>query len=413
LIVGGFMSNRIIHILTFAVLLMLFSVQLLNADVFSKRVTRTFNHRIMPDQINTLDIENIFTYTQTEPHLIESIVSTTTQSTSTGPIISTVSSHFNSYCLASTELTTVHYDEYRDNNPTLYATYDFVFNQDDDMIKVEYEVISGDFLTAYFTYRSPHQPDSIYIDIPAYTSYYKLCYDENDRLTNSTWYLGYGGPFIKFRGWFLSYPAEPYHNPNPLDFNNYRFYTLTWGGFESSCPIFDKNYVPTSISYQEWDDWDEYWYPVPYGSYGEQVFNNQIALINTQYGSYSAYFYFNDAGTYTHKYVSYNDGGSVKYSIDWEYDTPDRVESVSPPVLSLNPNPFRYNLSIRIGDNKKLADISIYNLKGQLIRSWKDVKAEALTWDGKDSANNNVSSGIYIIKARQGKQLSTLKVIKN
>jgi hypothetical protein len=396
--------------LLIALLCSLFSFQVLYANVFSKRVTRTMNHRIMPNQIDSLDIENFFFYSDSEPQLIQNIVSTTTQSTASGPVITTIVSTFENSFSVSEGLTTVHYYEYRDNFQGLYAYYMFQFNENDDLLFTQYTNYSTlDMMFGQFQYRNVHQPDSIYFNASSDDNVYKLFYDEQGRLSYSYWYLN--GDL--FRGWFLSYDAQPYHYPTPLDFNNYRFYTLTWGGFENSCPIFDKNYAPVSIDYMQWDDWDEYWYEVSTGGYGVAVYSDEVALINTQYGSYSGYFYFNDEGTYTHKHVSYNDGGSVEYTLNWEYGTPnsDDTETPSVSLFSTYPNPFSNSCIIRT-DSKSPADVSIYNLKGQLIRSWKGIRTDELTWDGKDSSNHPVSSGMYIIKARQGKSSSTLKVIK-
>jgi len=59
-----------------------------------------------------------------------------------------------------------------------------------------------------------------------------------------------------------------------------------------------------------------------------------------------------------------------------------------------------------------LDNISIYNTKGQLIRRWKDIKTPELTWDGKDSNNRPVSSGVYLIRAKQGDSVQTVKAIR-
>ena len=89
------------------------------------------------------------------------------------------------------------------------------------------------------------------------------------------------------------------------------------------------------------------------------------------------------------------------------------IPALSDYLVNGYPNPFIKDLNIKIDSNTPInSDISIYNLKGQLIRTWKDVKADELTWDGKDTSNQSVSSGIYIIKARQGKDISTAKVLK-
>ena len=77
------------------------------------------------------------------------------------------------------------------------------------------------------------------------------------------------------------------------------------------------------------------------------------------------------------------------------------------------PNPFRQDLSIKINNKDSVpSDINIYNIKGQLIRTWKDVKADELTWDGRDKDNKPVKSGVYIIRVKNRSQIYVSRVIK-
>lgn len=86
---------------------------------------------------------------------------------------------------------------------------------------------------------------------------------------------------------------------------------------------------------------------------------------------------------------------------------------LNPSCFNAYPNPFKTSLIIKFpGTDKAPSDISIYNIKGQLIRTWKNTKATELSWDGRDSDNKPVSSGVYLIKAKQGKHAMTCKVIK-
>ncbi len=80
--------------------------------------------------------------------------------------------------------------------------------------------------------------------------------------------------------------------------------------------------------------------------------------------------------------------------------------------LSISPNPFSSSMKISNNNKTSMDEISIYNIKGQLVRTWKDVKSSELTWDGKDASNLSVSSGVYLIKAKQGNHITTVKTIK-
>ncbi len=121
-------------------------------------------------------------------------------------------------------------------------------------------------------------------------------------------------------------------------------------------------------------------------------------------------------------YSLYNDimdimhpsSGSYYYSwIDENTSVFDEVIPTATVPLYTYPNPFNTNLNIKI-DSKTPAnfDISIYNIKGQLIRSWKGIKSNELTWDGRDKDNKPVKSGVYLIKAKRGQDTSVVKVIK-
>lgn len=86
-----------------------------------------------------------------------------------------------------------------------------------------------------------------------------------------------------------------------------------------------------------------------------------------------------------------------------------------PDTMSLccYPNPFRSTVSIILEktDNQSIS-FSIYNLKGQLVRNWNNLRKFNLTWDGTDLKGKPASPGIYLIKACSGNQTSMYKVIK-
>lgn len=77
------------------------------------------------------------------------------------------------------------------------------------------------------------------------------------------------------------------------------------------------------------------------------------------------------------------------------------------------PNPFRDKLNINLGSiSKQPVRISLFNIKGQKIREWNSVKAQELTWDGKDSKGQVVGTGMYFLKAETSKESTFKKVLK-
>jgi hypothetical protein len=71
-------------------------------------------------------------------------------------------------------------------------------------------------------------------------------------------------------------------------------------------------------------------------------------------------------------------------------------------VIRCYPNPFRDGVSVRIAGADKsvqLASIQVYNVKGQLVYSRKNLRGKQIRWDGLDSQGNKIGSGIYVVRA--------------
>jgi len=84
--------------------------------------------------------------------------------------------------------------------------------------------------------------------------------------------------------------------------------------------------------------------------------------------------------------------------------------------LSNYPNPFNpiTNVSYSINETSKVT-IEVYNLKGQLVKTLvnevKDKGDHSVTWNGSDSSNKSVSSGIYLYKMKSNNFTSIKKMI--
>jgi len=75
------------------------------------------------------------------------------------------------------------------------------------------------------------------------------------------------------------------------------------------------------------------------------------------------------------------------------------------PLLSKNyPNPFRHStqFAFTLPTNTESAEISIYNLLGQLVDrielTPEDILSRNIVWDATDSSGNEVPSGVYFYK---------------
>ena len=135
------------------------------------------------------------------------------------------------------------------------------------------------------------------------------------------------------------------------------------------------------------------------------------------------YLYHSDTDT-TYQYVSLNDG--YTYQLKWldkdrisyqnasngyqlmgyKYDKPLSVEKITSEKfnvdLSCYPNPFNSETSIIFTLSKKSdVNLSVYNILGQnvkeLLKETSDRGTYQIKWNGKDNANSNITTGVYLI----------------
>jgi len=89
------------------------------------------------------------------------------------------------------------------------------------------------------------------------------------------------------------------------------------------------------------------------------------------------------------------------------------------PTLVLDaphPNPFSASTTLRLNikDASLPVSVNIYNQRGQLVRKLNPdsgLKSITLSWDGKDESGRQVGSGIYLVKASQGKESVNRKLV--
>ncbi len=98
-------------------------------------------------------------------------------------------------------------------------------------------------------------------------------------------------------------------------------------------------------------------------------------------------------------------------------DEDDHLQSVKSIVLNQNyPNPFNPSTTISFNlPERQHATLSIYNIKGQLVNTLRNSVLNKgqhqVVWNGKDSGNNNVGSGVYFYKLQTNTQNLTQKMI--
>jgi flagellar hook assembly protein FlgD len=97
-----------------------------------------------------------------------------------------------------------------------------------------------------------------------------------------------------------------------------------------------------------------------------------------------------------------------------EHEIPHNSSLIS--HLSNYPNPFNptTNISFNLSFESDVS-LSIYNIKGQLVKQLVNEQLSAgphtIEWNGKDSNNKSVSSGIYYYKISSGKDSAINKML--
>ena len=101
----------------------------------------------------------------------------------------------------------------------------------------------------------------------------------------------------------------------------------------------------------------------------------------------------------------YDLGSSDPLEIDFEYTGTSVDNNVlnSNKLLSNYPNPFNPSTTISFSlQQEELIELEVYNLKGQkvkqLINSRLSAGLYSVTWNGTDSKDQPISSGIYFYK---------------
>lgn len=217
---------------------------------------------------------------------------------------------------------------------------------------------------------------------------------------------------------------KPHHPMEDFSMINY------WGTYARYYyPGLITPFVVDSVIVQDYENGD--WVDEIYQKYSFNTESNNTIGINIEFVELAMIPYppdyfppflsfgYNSNGLYSGHSFSGDDGLSPPWfqslSYVWqEISALDEQTNTMPNIfISSYPNPFNNNVLIKLNSPKSApSDISIYNIKGQLVRSWKDVKSGELSWDGKDNSNHTVKSGVYLIKANQGSAQHTHKVIK-
>lgn len=107
---------------------------------------------------------------------------------------------------------------------------------------------------------------------------------------------------------------------------------------------------------------------------------------------------------------------SIKATANTANDDPTNVAAANP-IRSIYPNPFSDRLSILLDPAKgSRLELKVYNLRGERVRDLVLPVSDgiySLEWDGNGERGERLPGGIYLIRARIGKQSFVRKVVKS
>jgi hypothetical protein len=96
-------------------------------------------------------------------------------------------------------------------------------------------------------------------------------------------------------------------------------------------------------------------------------------------------------------------------------DDPSAPEIGDLSITMAYPNPFQSSTTLSLKSKSALsADISIYNIKGQKVRSWQanvPRGASEISWDGHDNDGLQLPAGLYLLKAISGTSYSSARLL--
>ncbi len=88
-------------------------------------------------------------------------------------------------------------------------------------------------------------------------------------------------------------------------------------------------------------------------------------------------------------------------------------ENGSPAIMELSvyPNPVKSKLHINLKGTKSSYKVQIYNIKGQLVKTYNSLGEKSTDWDLRDRSSKSVGSGLYFLRVITGSKTFTRKII--
>lgn len=197
----------------------------------------------------------------------------------------------------------------------------------------------------------------------------------------------------RYEGWFLTNNIK---SGNEYEFNEVQLPYIPDGIFTSKDYIVINNDYDTTL----------------------RVYNDQLDLLYSEnigdnFSSSSRTFNCFDRFGYFS-----SDGNEFIYSelMISVANTDEDIDSLPKVTSKIYPNPFNPETTISFNIPKPgKVNLSIYNIKGQLVKTLLDEETSAgthiLVWNGKDERGKSVASGIYFSKIKTDADIQTKKML--
>lgn len=236
----------------------------------------------------------------------------------------------------------------------------------------------GDSVNSEFDEGSPHYADSIHTLFfdrsETDLSIYKTIYSDG-----GFWQEAERLPDI------INAADKDTYDPSYDEHNNILYFNWDYAIYRSSC---------------ENSEWSE-----------PELLNENI---NSSSGAFGAnigfdgqYLFFSNTVLEYYDFQSYIFYSEPEVSIDEQNTIPSDIDL----AITIFPNPSNGAFKIAVVSTGSPYDLSIYNTLGQLVKEYNNNTSSSIIWNGTDSYNQPVASGIYLIKVASDRGVATQKLL--
>ncbi|MCF7913031.1 MAG: T9SS type A sorting domain-containing protein [Candidatus Cloacimonetes bacterium] len=109
-------------------------------------------------------------------------------------------------------------------------------------------------------------------------------------------------------------------------------------------------------------------------------------------------------------------GGNRVYAqkVALETNSEDENQVSALTQLQIYPNPFNPEITIKwqLAELCENSRLDVFNIKGQKVQEYTlNTKAGQVTWDGKDTSQQQCSSGVYLLRLHNGQDVQAAKIL--